>query len=235
MKIPPPQLLLAPLKKVIIIRSTPIFLDGKLYHLRYDLNSVWDLEYLLPEGFNSIISADITQDLCNILLWSGLKWDSALTVLETEKIIKRESQGSKGAATVGIMKVCIDEMFQSGWYNDPKEKKEEGKGKSYTIKDLIFALEKAAYYCEYPGDPWKLTPNEINFFVSAYNDRHKNMETENNFRMGQMCAAIYNGAGKYKFGKVPWEWRDFVPHGEQTEEEMIGILFATAAALGAST
>lgn len=214
------------------MRSTPIFLDGSLYHLRYDLNSVWDLEHLLPDGFNSIVSSDINPELCKLLLWSGLKWEAALTVSDTDQLIKNEQNAveNKSVVLVGIIKSCLDELFQSGWYNKPSG---NGSGKSLTIKELIFALEKAAYYCEYPGDPWNLTPNEINFFVVAFNDRHKNDESERNFRMGMICASLFNSAGKFKHGHIPFEWRDFIPSGPQTEEDMLNILLATAAALGA--
>lgn len=226
------------------MRSTPLFLGGRLYHLRYDMNSVWDAEHLIGGGFNSIINTDISWDLCKYLLWSGLKWDNPdLTISDTETLIKSEGnsrtilemlRGDYRKIIIGIMKVCIDELYRSGWYNTPsKETPSPPNGKENTISEIISAFERAAYYCQYPGDPWKLTPAEINFFVAAYNEHHTNDETEKNFRMGTICATVANCSGKSKGAGIPFEWRDFVPCGSQTDEDMINILFITAAALGA--
>jgi hypothetical protein len=227
------------------MRSTPLFLGNRLYHLRYDMNAVWDLEAMVTGGFNTIISRDIDMELCAVLLWSGLKWDNPdLTIADAEKMIRNEIGSflwikkklgyQDPPALLTTATSCINELFLAGWYNVPsgvqipKEKSEPK-----TMLEILSDMEMGGFYCGI-ADPWILTPNEINYYIQMYNKRIEIERLDDNYRMANICACVYNSQRKKDSDKV-WSYEDFMPRTyekNQSLEDIKNIIITAHAMLG---
>lgn len=238
------------------MRSTPLFIGSKLYHVRYDLNAVWDMECLIQGGFFSILDKKLTFDIISDLLWFGLKWDNpGLTVVETRKILTNIIKGNRSlfhriknkitgkedpTILLGILKACKDEMYISGWYNDPDLKNVktvlgDNIDKPPMGLDLIKVYESRAYQSGYQGDPWKLTPNEIMDYITARNERDDVDREYDNYNSAKICACVYNSARKSEKDPI-LSWKDFMPEiGRKKElnpDDFCAAVASVNAALG---
>jgi len=177
------------------MRSTPLFLGGKLYHIRYDLNAAWDMECMIPGGLYSILDRPLSLEVIADLLWFGLKWDNPdLTVLDTRKMLTRTIKGNRSLihraynyfykaedapVLLGVLTSCNNELFSSGWFSHTDQedttatpaRTDTMPAEEPTGTDFINLLEEQMFYCGYPGDPWRLTPAEIFQYIKSYNDR----------------------------------------------------------------
>lgn len=220
------------------MRSTPFFLAGRLYHIRYDLNAVWDMDRLITGGFYSILDRPITLEFIADLLWFGLKWDNPdLTVSETREIIKREikqkysvwnravryiTKQEDGPILLSILTLCKTELFSSGWFPDPDLTNVNSvggnDGKEPTGEDIILMLEHQMFYCGYPGDPWTLTPKEIFQYIEAYNERVERETDQQNFNAANICASVFNARRERPQDPVA-RWNDFMPQRADTKPQ----------------
>ena len=206
-------------------RNTPIMLD-RLRHLRYPLSTVWDMDFLVVGGFSALLMKNIDRQFITFLLWSGLKWeDPALTIPETEKIIDEYAKDKNGE----ILTICTRELFECGWYNSPDPEQARTHhgdgGRAIPTRDLILSFERAGQYYRMPREEvWTATPKELNSFIEVQAQRDK----EPLFRMGMICAAIFNTSMLKKAGGDEWRWDDFIPKTlddiRQTPEEMSRVL-----------
>lgn len=214
------------------MRSTPFFLGGKLYHIRYDLNAVWDMERLIAGGFYSILDRPITLEFISDLLWFGLKWDNPdLTVSETREIITREikqkysiwnrlsryiNKCEDGPVLLSILTLCKTELIADGWLTDPGEQESNAgvgakpAGTEPNGLNLITMMVHQMFYSRYPGDPWLLTPNEVCLYITARNEEIEREVEQQNFNTANLCAVIYNSQRKSNTDPV-LKWSDFMP------------------------
>jgi hypothetical protein len=223
------------------MRSTPIILD-RLRHIKYDLQAVWDMDYLMGGEFRHIPDKEITFALVRFLLWSGLiSEDPALTMEDTGRLMT-EADAADSKKLQDISLVCINELFESGWLYRPGTDAEpdgEPPVTAPTVREHIGNLIRLAHQAGMTdtGQVWKHTPVEIEEFARAVSDRAQEEREAADYRMGMTCAVIMDAHNRVKKGGGRFAWSDFIPRAAkpQTADEMKDIILAANAALGGNT
>lgn len=214
------------------MRSTPLFLNGRLYHIRYDLNAAWDMECIIKGGLYSILDRPLTLELISDLLWFGLKWDNPdLTVSDTRKILKKMikdnysiknrilsliNKSDTHFVLLQILESCKNEMFISGWISKTQQEKltnvKSGRDAETPITgiDVIIKYERDAYMSGYQGDPWKLTPAEILDYANARYERVSSDYEHADLNTAVICAVMVNSQRKRDSDPIV-SWEDFMP------------------------
>jgi len=230
-----------------MMRSTPIILD-RLRHIKYDLQAVWDMDYQMGGDFVNILNKEITFDLVQFLLWSGLiSEDPHLTMEGTGKLLRNAIAEKKGSLQ-DITTICINELIVSGWVprmNDPVETPAvevlsdpgldgvEDQPLSNYILSLVGMAETAGLLDS--GQIWKHTPAELADLMVAVTEKERLREMAKDYRMGTICATVMQAGGMvWKDTQKSPIWLDFVPHEEkpQTAKEMGNIIRQANAGLG---
>ena len=233
------------------MRSTPIILD-RLRHIKYDLQAVWDMDYQMEGDFVNILNKEITFDLVQFLLWSGLiSEDPHLTMEGTGKLLRGAITDKKGSLQ-DITTVCINELMASGWIprmNDPldpvfntgsagvnetvQEEPIEDQPLSNYILSLVGMAETAGLLDS--AKIWKHTPAELADLMKAVSEKERTRELAKDYRMGMICATLMKANGMvWTDTQKPPIWLDFVPHEEkpQTAQEMGNIIRQVNAGVG---
>ncbi len=232
------------------MRSTPILLD-RLRHIRYDLQAVWDMDYLMQKGggFTHILEKEITFELCRFLLWSGLKSESPdLTMGDAGRLMLEAGCLYGDHELKDVTLVCINELFESGWLFTPDNPKpatpdltnvKTEPEQDRTVRDRILDLVRMAQVAGVTDTRviWEMTPAEIEDMHKGIADYRDGEGVGKNYRMGTICSVIMDASMREKQGGGRFTWTDFAPQVKrperiQTPEEMLAIIRATNAALG---
>ena len=224
------------------MRSTPILLD-RLRHIKYDLQAVWDMDYLMDGGFSYILDKDINFELCRFLLWSGLKSeDPCLTMEDTETLMKNAGVGNADGKLRDITLVCINELFSSGWLvriniGDLEKAQIPLKdGVERTVQEFILDTVKLAHASGLIDDNtvWKYTPIEIGELYTHVTEVEQSRNIIRDYRMGTICSVILGAAGHKKSDGLPFAWSDFAPKEikPQSAADMLNIITTTNALMG---
>lgn len=91
-----------------------IELDGKTHLLRFDFNSVCDVEERLGRGIIATLTKEqIGFNMTRVLYWAGLKWkDRGLTVERAGQLLMKEVE--KGKSLNDLMVPVINALMKSG-------------------------------------------------------------------------------------------------------------------------
>lgn len=163
------------------MRSTPILLD-RLRHIRYDLQSMWDMDHLIDGGLINILEKEVSFDTCQTLLWFGLlSEDPGITKETVTKLMESAGIDKTGESILKVFTVCITELFNSGVFETPAKQEQkdsapasEGEEKpAPTMRGYILELVKLAYLSgiNNPSVIWKMTPTEIEDLAYTVRDR----------------------------------------------------------------
>ena len=233
------------------MRSTPIILD-RLRHIKYDLQAVWDMDYLMEGDFINILNKEITIEFVEFLLWSGLiSEDPHLTMKDTGKLIRSALDEKKGSLQ-DITTVCINEMIVSGWIpranpvietETPDILKPDDIENPVNIEpmpDYILSLVGMAETAGLldSGAIWKHTPAEIADLMRMVSEKEKAKDFSRDYRMGMICATLMKSHGMvWADTQQPPVWLDFVPHEQkpQSAQEMSNIIRQVNAGVGGFT
>lgn len=223
------------------MRSTPIILD-RLRHIRYDLQAVWDMDHIIPGGFESVLEKEVSFEICRTLLWFGLiSEDPHLTTKDTRKIMQDFEAGEEGKELFDVFTVCTQELFNSGWFYNPEptETKIDPLGDPApdipTVSSRILELIKLAHYAGLSDDQiWKYTPAEIESLYQDFIDKKESDNLKKDFRMGMICKVLMDTHGIQKKTGGLWSWEDFTPRPvkPQTPQQMLELIRQTNAAMG---
>lgn len=202
------------------------------------------MEILIDGGFESLFEKDVTFELCQMLLWFGLRSeDPALTMEDTKKLMIGAGVGKDKTALVKSFTVCVQEMHNSGWYytpsgdnqdDAPQDEREDTK--SLSVKDHILDLVTMAEVSGLMDSEqiWKHTSSEIEALFKSVDMFRKAGRTLEDYRMGTICTTIMEALGREKSGGGRFTWHDFVPHETkpQTAKEMKDIILAANTMFG---
>lgn len=103
-----------------------IELDGKTRLLRFNFNTVSELEERLGKGIIAVLTQDqIGFNLTRTLYWAGLKWkDRGLTIERTGQMLQKEVE-EKGASLETLMEPVVNALMKSGLLGKVDEDTEE--------------------------------------------------------------------------------------------------------------
>jgi hypothetical protein len=196
--------------------STLLFLD-RPRHLRYDLQSVLDLEQLLPVGFKTIFQMPSTIESLKIIFWAGLKHeDKNLDFEEVESILTWALD--HGWTLESLIEIFSKSIFDQGWVS----KSNLPNDTPLTIGELILQMEDINYkYLHFqPKDFYALTPEEFIKIMELWNHKRDH-------DLALLCLTVANCSGAKKAGGAPFTIDDFLPRKttpQQTPEQMKNIL-----------
>lgn len=91
-----------------------IELDGKTRLLRFDFNTVSELEERLGKGIIGVLTKEqVGFNMTRALYWAGLKWkDRGLTIERTGQMLQKEVE--KGKSLIDLMEPIVNALVKSG-------------------------------------------------------------------------------------------------------------------------
>lgn len=196
--------------------STLLFLD-RPRHLRYDLQSVVDLDQLLPGGFKTIFTMKSNLDALRIIFWAGLKHeDIDLDFGKTEEYL--HSALEHGWTIEKFIEIFTYTLWNQGWLSKSGEKSKE----PVNIETLISRMQEMNYkYLHFtPKEFYAITPQEFIDMIEMWGE-------QDNHNTALICSVIANCSGAKKANNRPFEIDDFMPNRKpkvQTPEQMKNIL-----------
>ena len=102
-----------------------IELDGKTRLLRFDFNTVSELEERLGKGIIGVLTKEqVGFNMTRALYWAGLKWkDRGLTIERTGQMLQKEVE--KGKSLNDLMEPVVNALMKSGLLGKVDEDTEE--------------------------------------------------------------------------------------------------------------
>lgn len=107
--------------------SKEIEISGKTYKVRYDYNSIADIDDVAKTTLGTLLSAErMGFGTLRLLFWAGIKWaEKGITVAQAGDVLGQYIK--EGNTLADISEICIEMLEKSGLLVTPKDDDEEGK------------------------------------------------------------------------------------------------------------